>query len=392
MPAFLLEPVWGEPVASARLLAIAGAALALAVAWLWTRARALRLARERIAVRIHVAGTRGKSTTTRLVAAGLRGSGLAVIGKTTGSEPRLIRADGSEEAIRRLGPPSIREQAWVLRRAAREGADAVVLECMAIQPETLWASETLLVGATTLVVTNARPDHFEEIGEDEEAMARSLAWLVPSGGVVVATREAATPAFVAAVEARGAVLVPVDTDGLPPDAANRRLALAVCARHGVSEETALAGMADATPDPGHFTEREVSVGGKTVRFANAFACNDVESLDLLWRERAGEGRPVVLLNARADRPVRTRHFLDFLARQTPEPIVLLAGDGLAAALARRAGFGPGALRRLRTRRASEALAEAVAAASPGGVVWGVGNYHGLGRQLTVALAEAGKPC
>src|SRR5215471_19083625 len=69
-------------VPDARLFAIALAALACCIVWLgaagWRHRQNLRA----IAVRIHVAGTRGKSTTTRLIAAGLRAGGLRVVAKT----------------------------------------------------------------------------------------------------------------------------------------------------------------------------------------------------------------------------------------------------------------------------------------------------------------------
>jgi len=45
---------------------------------------------KRIPIRIHVNGTRGKSITTRLIAAGLREAGFKVLAKTTGILPRLI--------------------------------------------------------------------------------------------------------------------------------------------------------------------------------------------------------------------------------------------------------------------------------------------------------------
>ena len=45
---------------------------------------------------IHVNGIRGKSTTTRLIEAGLRESGLKVFCKTTGTLPMIIGVDGVE--------------------------------------------------------------------------------------------------------------------------------------------------------------------------------------------------------------------------------------------------------------------------------------------------------
>ena len=48
----------------------------------------------RIPIRIHVNGTRGKSSVTRLISAGLREAGFAVLGKTTGSDPRILDLAG----------------------------------------------------------------------------------------------------------------------------------------------------------------------------------------------------------------------------------------------------------------------------------------------------------
>jgi hypothetical protein len=144
-------------------------------------------------------------------------------------------------------------------------------------------------------------------------------------------------------------------------------------------------------DPGEFIEREVTISGKTIRFANAFACNDVESFAHFWNRQDHVGRAVVILNARTDRPLRTRAFLRFLAQQNPLPLLFVAGDRLAAVLARQAGFDRLSVRRLRSH-GEAALAEVASVTSPGGTVWGIGNYHGFGAHMTKALVGVPASC
>ena len=364
--------------------------LSAAVLWLSFAAWRHRANLRRVPVRIHVAGTRGKSTTTRLIAAGLRAGGLRVVAKTTGSEARLIRPDGGEEEWPRWGPAAVREQMRFVSYATRMGADALVVECMAVHPEMIWASEAYLVQATTAVLTNVRPDHFEDVGSDPEAMAEALRWVTPQAGRLVVADEAAGNPLRAFSAARRAELTVVDTAGLEPLAADRALALAVCQAHGVSPEIAGPAMTTAAGDPGIFFERKLTLAGKTVRFANAFACNDVDSFAILWNEMKAPPPPVVLLNARHDRPVRSRRFIEFVAAQNPAPVLFITGDAYAFHFARRAASG--VVRRLKSRTPGAAIAELAAAAPSDGVIWGVGNYHGFGAQMIGALREHGATC
>ena len=140
------------------------------------------------------------------------------------------------------------------------------------------------------------------------------------------------------------------------------------------------------------TRRKLIIGGKSVHFANAFACNDVSSLALLWPQRGDADVPVVLLNARPDRPLRTKRFLEFLAAKYPMPVVFVVGDPLAMRLARRAGFHSQTLRPLRAREVDAAMAELAAATPAGGTIWGIGNYQGFGASLVAAVARQGTPC
>ena len=68
-----------------------------------------------IPTRVHVNGTRGKSSVTRLIAAGLRADGLRTFAKTTGTAPRVIDSEGNDRIIHRLRKPSIGEQVRLLK-------------------------------------------------------------------------------------------------------------------------------------------------------------------------------------------------------------------------------------------------------------------------------------
>jgi gamma-polyglutamate synthase len=382
----------GEHISDARLFVVALVTLAGCILWQGIVAWRHRRALHNIPVRIHVAGTRGKSTTTRLIAAALRASGRRVVAKTTGSEPRLILPDGREEIWPRRGPASIREQIGFVRRAAQLSADTIVVECMAIRPEFVFASERHLIEASTTVITNTRADHLEDVGESTEASAQALSWSICAHGQLIVSTEAASPTLLARAKARGTTVTVVDTTDLAPIEADRALALAVATAHGVPVAIAKPAMDAAASDPGSFRERTLAIEGKSVRFANAFACNDVDSLKLLWPTVATSERPVVLLNARRDRPLRTQRFLAFLAAQVPMPVLFVVGDPLAFRLARRAGFGPDAVRRLRERAPDTALRELAASAPSGGVIWGIGNYQGFGARLSAELAGRNASC
>jgi hypothetical protein len=73
-------------------------------------------------------------------------------------------------------------------------------------------------------------------------------------------------------------------------------------------------------------------------------------------------------------------------------LLFVVGDPLAPRLARHAGFGPDAVRRLRARLPDSALRELAAFAPSGGVIWGVGNYQGFGARLTAELTGRDASC
>ena len=73
----------------------------------------------KIPIRIHVNGSRGKSSVVRLIAAGLRAGGIKVVAKTTGTSPRIIDEFGKDKYIHRLRSASIGEQISLIRKFSK---------------------------------------------------------------------------------------------------------------------------------------------------------------------------------------------------------------------------------------------------------------------------------
>ncbi len=131
---------------------------------------------------IHVNGTRGKSSTSRLIEAALRGGEYRVFCKTTGTSSRTIDVFGVEEPINRRGSPNIKEQIKILKEAAKQKADIVVIECMAVKPELQYIAQNKILNADISIVTNVRRDHLEEMGPTLKDVAISLGNIMPKNG------------------------------------------------------------------------------------------------------------------------------------------------------------------------------------------------------------------
>ena len=299
--------------------------------------------RRAVPIRIHVNGTRGKSTVTRLIAAALREAGVPTLGKVTGTQPRLLLPDGSERPIVRRGPANVREQSWALREASRQRVRALVIECMAVRPDLQWTAEQEMVRATIGVVTNVRLDHREVMGRSLEDIARSLSNTIPSRAVAVVGDDRFLPVFEAQARAMGTRLVVAGAGTEPAAPAepawlreDRVLALAVTRELGIPDAVARAGMAKAVPDPGAAAMSVVQVGARGVPCLDATAANDPESLDRIVAEsplgRVAAERRLVVYNHRADRPERLRDFARHSASVAVAAPVVVTGDRPALVL------------------------------------------------------------
>jgi len=350
-----------------------------------------------VPIRIHVNGTRGKSTVTRLVAAALREAGIVTLAKTTGTEARLVLPDGAEESIRRRGSPSIREQLWVLRRATRIGARALVVECMAIDPDLQRVSEHEMMRSTIGVITNVRHDHGDAMGTTIDEVATVLGGTLPRRGVAVIGDPAGADVLeqVAAANGdrviRGWQMAPALAASDQPDwmHANMSTAIAVTRQLGIADEVALRGMKRARPDPGAATTSLVRVGAREMPVMDATAANDPDSLAAIL---GGRTTPhLFVFHHRADRPFRLRQFADATPWSHPDDVVVLTGDRPDWLTWRRVKRGLGSQRGsvVPTRRLPDAVRRTLAARPATSAVVCCGNTRGFDiDRFRTTLAEA----
>jgi poly-gamma-glutamate synthase PgsB/CapB len=355
----------------------------------------------RIPIRIHVNGTRGKTSVTRLIAAGLREAGIRTVAKTTGTVPRFILPNGREVPVYRPGGPNVIEQKQSVTMAAAQRAEALVVECMALQPQLQWLSESKLVRATHGVITNARPDHLDVMGPSEEDVAKALAGTVPVGGVFLTAERTHRAFFQEVAEDRGSrfrgseeISQPVSAEDVAAFSylehrENIELALAVCEEVGVDNETALRGMWRAKPDPGAMTEAQVEFFGRSIVFVNGFAANDPTSTRYIWEQSLRRHRNlkkrIAVFNCRSDRADRSEQLAESYARWTQADEVVLLGSGqyIFARSAVKNGLDPTRLVFVDRTHPADIFEILLGLADSSALVMGLGNIAGPG----LALAE-----
>ena len=349
-----------------------------------------------IPLRIHVNGTRGKSSVTRLIAAGLREGGLRTFAKTTGTAPRVIDADGKDRIIHRLRLPSIGEQVRLLKYFASEKPDAVVMECMAVQPQYQWIAEHQMVKSQVGVITNVRPDHLEEMGPTDEDVALSLCNTIPVDGVLITGEDQKTdlmrhiagkndPRFIQSNEST-ITKEELEKFTYMEHPSNIAVALDACKEAGVERKTALAGMHKVKPDLGALIAWNLDLNGKSIQFINGMAANDPVSTLQIWKfimdRYPAEGGTCVFFNSREDRPSRTRQMIELTFLEIKPDYFMVRGDKVLTSIERQKHHSENTkVNIIGLDDPIEKLIEKMAEMPNNTLVYAIGNQVGVGQEI-----------
>ena len=296
-------------------------------------------------IKIHVNGTRGKSYTTRLIAAVLR-SQFPTVAKTTGTLPRRILENGEEEPVVRMGSAIISEQIKTLIWAGKKDARAIVLECMALRPEYQVICEFKIIRADIAVITNIRADHLDVMGPSTEDVGWALAGMIPENGILITAEQSFLYLLEKACLERSAKLIAISSSDVLnicdenmkrfshfEHKENVAIALKIAALYKIPQDKAWKAMWAAKPDPGALiaiTVSNLNFDGSFI-FVNALAANDPESTYSIWCE-SFQNSPkntnvVALFNLREDRLDRTIQMAQLALKLKESKLILLMGNG-----------------------------------------------------------------
>ena len=365
--------------------------------------RSHQLVLSNIPVRIHVNGTRGKSSVTRLIAAGLRAGGKRTFAKTTGTAPRVIDAEGIDRIIHRLRSPSIGEQVRLLKYFSAEKPDVVVMECMAVQPQYQWISEHQMVKSDIGVITNARPDHLDEMGPTDVDVVKSLSNSIPIDGTLITAEEKHKNILEEVAEQNGSEFLHSDEGSITDSELNKfsyiehpqniAIALDVCKKMGIKRDVALTGMHSVKPDLGALIVWKLKGENGLLQFVNGMAANDPVSTLQIWKfvidRYPTTSGSAVFFNSRDDRPLRTNQMLELTFEEIKPEHFIIRGDKIASKVNRLIHHSPETkVQIFPLDDKIDSVSKSILDLPEDILVFAIGNQVGEGQNILQILSES----
>lgn len=357
-----------------------------------------------VPIRVNINGVRGKSTATRLITGILKEQGHHVIGKTTGTDARMLFWDTTEEMPIRRRPegPNINEQLRVLKEVEKRGANALVSECMAVTPDYQITFQKEMLQANIAVIVNVLEDHMELLGPTLDEVAESFTSCIPYKGKLIVSEGPYVEFFKKEAARRKTDVIVADNSRISEDflkqfsymvfPENASLALAVAEALGIDEETAKRGMLNAQPDPGALRILPLGSKEKPSYFVNGFAGNDAASTLNMWARVKELGypadNPIIVMNCREDRVDRTEQFAEDVMPYFPSHTLVLIGETTSPIVRNVKAGNVDAAELLDLEDKGIAGIESLIDGSlENRIIYGVGNIHGAAEKFLVYMDE-----
>ncbi len=356
----------------------------------------------KVPIRIHISGTRGKSSVTRLLAAGFSNSGISCAAKTTGTLARMILPDKREIPVFRPVGANILEQMRIVTAASELRVKALLVECMALQPELHWISENKFIRATHGVITNIRPDHLDVMGPTTADVAKAISSMIPINGKLYTTEGKYDTFLKSASEDRKTEFIKITEDEIQSvtdeelsgfkyteHKDNIALCLRILSDFGIDRRIAIKAMWNVQADPGVLTEHKLNFFGRKIIFVNAFAANDPESTEKIWTMMMNKyaenvNNVITVFNLREDRPHRTVQYVNNCSFWKDSDKVVLMGSGsylFARLAAKNTNYPVSGFVYTENDAVEDIFEKIIDLCGSSALIFGVGNIGGLGLPL-----------
>jgi len=296
---------------------------------------------KKIPIRILVNGTRGKSTTVRILYQILDRQNYRVYAKTTGNRPEILEPEGYLRLIKRHAPASIAENIRLLRKWGDNKTNAVVLEGMALHPEMQRTLSRFIFKPTHTVITNILVDHQEIMGESLTKNIRVISASIIRDTTLFTTQLADDLLRSSGIQTANRVLCKErrfagDFENIPGEIINQSWSIvqSVSENIGWPQQHTIQCFSSIWESVDQYIKWDLS--DLPVEFWNLFSMNDIYTTGQFIDHRlAKSGSPVpyvLLLNCRTDRPLRTKYFIGLIEEKYPEAEIWLTGSGRHLAL------------------------------------------------------------
>ncbi len=340
-----------------------------------------------IPYRIHVNGTRGKSSVARYIGVAMSASQKSTFVKITGIVPTLYFPDGTSRTIQRLGKARVQEQFSIISQAFKHRADALVMECMSLNPEYQQLESRIFLPHVT-VITNIEDDHREEMGISDEEHVQAIAASIPYNSIVYTSDSKHQKTLQLICNERRTkvhIVSPLNPEfsaQLPEGmfAANVSLALAVALHFGIDENRAFNAIKNLKSESQCV---DTTINGFQVRFINGFAVNDVPSAVCYikyWSKVNTPRKIIVIVNTRNDRPLRTVEFAKWCATLSDLHHIFIVGThaSFASRLLKKTSRSLSSYSIVDANNLQAKLSEVIQAETD---VFGIGNIAGEGFEI-----------
>ncbi len=282
-----------------------------------TRGFRHRKALDRLDTRVAVAGSRGKTSTTRRLDDVFNRRGYDTLTKITGNHPTLIH-NGEVHPIERRGPrTTLYENISVIGEFAPEldayaAEDIGIFENQGITEYTTRLINQQLIDPDVVVLTNVRQDHNDTLGKTRTNIARSFARSISAGTHVISGEQHPVlhDYMQEEIERRGATIEQVEIPDRHEGMIGAETAHAIDAVLSFLGESPLPeGELEAFLDAIQPEWTRLPDG----RVFNAAQVNDVESTEMVRQALVSDGENVLpFVYLRRDRRGRTASFAEYV--------------------------------------------------------------------------------